>query len=173
MQLKAKIESILFVANEPLTIAEIARVTGATELEVDHDLHELAEDCRAQGRGIQLIPIAGGWQLCTKPELAEMVANFLKPQRQRLSRAQLEVLAVVAYRQPVTASEIEAIRGVQSDHGLRGLLDRRLIQELGRKQAPGRPLLYGTTEQFLHAFGMQGLTQLPPLELPVESATPA
>lgn len=170
MQLKQQIEALLFVSDSPVTLEELAKATGATEIEIDHDLHELQKEC-AESRGIQLLQIAGGWQFCTRPEIAEMVANFLKPQRQRLTRAQIEVLAIVAYQQPVTAAEVEAIRGVNSDHGLRALLERRLVYEVGRKQAPGRPVLYGTTPQFLHAFGLSSLGALPPVALPVESTS--
>jgi segregation and condensation protein B len=102
--------------------------------------------------------------LSTRPEFADVIANFLKPQKQKLSRSLLEVLAIVAYRQPITLGEIESVRGVQSDYGLRQLLERRLIHEVGRKQTPGRPVLYGTTQEFLHKFNMADLSQLPPLE---------
>lgn len=169
--LRHRIEALLFVADSPLTIEEIARYTGATQLEINAELYALRDECE-QSRGIQLLPIAGGWQFSTRAEFAEMIAEFKQPQRNRLSRAQMEVLAIVAYQQPVTAAEVEAIRGVQSDYGLRALLDRRLIEEAGRKQTPGRPLLYRTTAQFLHAFGLESLASLPAITLPVESTVP-
>lgn len=113
------------------------------------------------GSGLQLIRIAGGYQLCTKPEYAGLLARYLQPQPHKLSRSLMEVLAIVAYRQPITAAEVDAIRGVQSDYGLRQLVEKRLICEVGRKSAPGRPLLYGTTQQFLHAFNLNSLEELP------------
>lgn len=110
-----------------------------------------------------MVRIAGGYQLCTKPEFAEIVARFLQPQKHKLSRSLMEVLAIVAYQQPVTSAEIDAVRGVQSDYGLRTLVEKRLVCEVGRKSAPGRPVLYGTTQQFLHTFNLNSLTELPEL----------
>lgn len=115
------------------------------------------------GSGLQLVRIAGGYQLCTKPEFAEVVAKFLQPQPHKLSRSLMEVLAIVAYQQPVTAAEIDSVRGVQSDYGLRQLVEKRLVIEVGRKAAPGRPVLYGTTQQFLHTFNLNSLQELPQL----------
>ncbi len=108
--------------------------------------------------------LAGGYQMCTKPEYGQLIATFLKPQRQRLSKSLLEVLAVVAYKQPITLAEIEQVRGVQSDYSVRSLAERRLIQEVGRKPVPGRPVLYGTTQEFLHQFNLHDLKQLPDLD---------
>ena len=102
-------------------------------------------------------------RLCTKPEYAVLVANFLKPQRQRLSKSLLEVLAIVAYKQPITMAEIEAVRGVQSDYSVRALVERRLILDVGRKKVPGRPVLYGTSQEFLHQFKLNDLKELPAL----------
>lgn len=117
-----------------------------------------------QGGGIQLVRIAGGYQLCTKPRFAEAVARYLKPRSQRMSRSLMETLAIVAYQQPVTLGEIDQVRGVQSDYALRQLLERRLVREVGKKHAPGRPTLYGTTQQFLHQFNMNDLGELPAID---------
>jgi segregation and condensation protein B len=113
---------------------------------------------------LQLIRIAGGYQVCTKPECAESITRFLKPQRQRLTRSALEVLAIIAYKQPITSNEIEKIRGVQSDYALRSLMEKDLIKEVDRMATPGRPFLYGTTEQFLHIFNLNDLEELPPIQ---------
>jgi segregation and condensation protein B len=113
---------------------------------------------------LQLVRIAGGYQVCTKPECADAITRFLKPQRQRLTRSALEVLAIVAYRQPITTAEIEKIRGVQSDYALRSLVEKDLIYEVDRMATPGRPILYGTTDQFLHIFSLNDLDELPPIQ---------
>lgn len=164
MDLQAKLEALLFVADSPIPLDVLVRFTGAEKHAIQDALEALARECQER-RGVQLIRIAGGYQLCSKPEFAELIAAFLKPQKMRLSRAQMEVLAIVAYQQPVTSAEIDAVRGVQSDHGLKALMERRLVREVGRKQTPGRPLLYGTTDQFLHHFGIEGLGALPALTL--------
>ncbi|MEJ5170998.1 MAG: SMC-Scp complex subunit ScpB [Fimbriimonadales bacterium] len=156
------LEALLFVSDAPAKLEQLARAAGLTVGQTEQALELLSQRLARQG-GLQLVKIAEGYQLCTKPEFAERIADYLKPQRQRLSRSMMEVLAIVAYRQPVTAAEIEEIRGVQSDYGIHGLLERRLIQEVGRKAAPGRPVLYGTTQQFLHQFGLKDLSELPRL----------
>lgn len=160
--IRGAVEALLFVAGEPLSVARIARILGVGEGVVREALAELAEACRAPGRGIELVEVAGGWQLVTRREYRRAVEELLQPRRQALSRAALETLAIVAYRQPVTRAEIEAIRGVQSEAGLRTLLERGLIREVGRKDAPGRPILYGTTPLFLQMFGLKDLSELPP-----------
>jgi segregation and condensation protein B len=156
------VEALLFVADAPASLSLLAQSTGLTEGQVEQAIEILKERLAERG-SLQVVQIAGGYQLCTKQEYAELVANFLRPQRQKLSRSLMEVLAIVAYRQPITSAEIEQVRGVQCDYGIHGLLERRLIQEVGRKQAPGRPLLYGTTQQFLHQFNLNDLSQLPEL----------
>lgn len=114
---------------------------------------------------LQLVRIAGGYQLCTKPDYASVVSKFLQPQPHKLSRSLMEVLAVVAYRQPITVAEIEEVRGVSSEYGLRQLVEKRLVCDVGRKHSPGRPVLYGTTQQFLHTFNLQSLEDLPTLDI--------
>ncbi|EKP93870.1 SMC-Scp complex subunit ScpB [Thermaerobacter subterraneus] len=159
---RGAVEALLFVAGEPLPASRMARILGVSEAVVREALEELAQACRAPGRGIELVEVAGGWQLVTRPEYSRAVEELLQPRRQALSRAALETLAIIAYRQPVTRAEIEAIRGVQSDAGLRALLERGLVREVGRKEAPGRPILYGTTPLFLQQFGLRDLSELPP-----------
>ncbi|MFQ3667416.1 MAG: SMC-Scp complex subunit ScpB [Fimbriimonadaceae bacterium] len=170
-----RIEALLFVADAPVPLEILARALGATEGQTEQALQVLAE--RHEERGsLRVVHIAGGYQLATKPEFAEVVGDFLKPQRQRLGRSLLEVLAIVAYRQPITLAEIDQVRGVQSDYSVRALIERRLIREVGRKHAPGRPALFGTTQQFLHAFNLKSLDQLPAVEsaasIPVLEASP-
>lgn len=152
------------MADAPATPEALAQALDVPLTSVEDALNVLGAKLAASG-GVQLVRIAGGYQLSTKPQHADVVARFLKPQKQRLSRSLMEVLAIIAYEQPVTIAEIDAIRGVQSDYGLRQLLERRLVREVGRKHAPGRPALYGTTAQFLHQFNMQGLGQLPALAI--------
>jgi segregation and condensation protein B len=164
-----RVFALLFVADEPVTPSTLARATALTEGQVEQALEVLARQLRKEGP-LQLVQLAGGYQLSTKPDLAELISAFMAPQRSKLSRALMEVLAIVAYRQPITMAEIEAVRGVQSDHAVRSLVERRLVEEVGRRPSPGRPLLYGTTSQFLHQFKLNDLGELPPLDTdpPVE-----
>ncbi|MER3414281.1 MAG: SMC-Scp complex subunit ScpB [Armatimonadota bacterium] len=162
-ELSKAVEAILFVAEAPLSADELTKILGVKPAEVEFALEELGERL-SQGSGLQLVRIAGGYQLCTRPEMAEAVSLYLKPQRRRLTRSALEVLAIVAYRQPVTTQQIEEVRGVQSDYALRTLAERGLIEEVGRKQAPGRPILWGTTQEFLHQFHLNDISELPPLD---------
>ncbi|HWD37894.1 MAG TPA: SMC-Scp complex subunit ScpB [Fimbriimonas sp.] len=164
MDVVESLHALLFVADSPASVQQFALALGLTEGQVDQAMEVLRERLCASGP-VQIVQLAGGYQLATKPEFQPVVTEFLKPQRQRLSRSLLEVLAIVAYRQPVTVGEIDAVRGVQSDHAIRTLLERRLIQEIGKKPVPGRPNLYGTTSQFLHVFNLNDLSQLPALKL--------
>lgn len=155
------LEAVLFVANGPQSLSTLARAVGLTEGQTEQALDVL--EARLSERGaLSLVRIAGGFQLSTKPEFSDLVSSFLKPQRQKLRRGLLEVLAIVAYRQPVTLAEIERVRGVQSDHAVRSLVDRGFLRECGRKALPGRPYLYATTQEFLHQFGLRSLEDLPP-----------
>ncbi len=159
-----KLEALLFVANAPATLADLAGAVGAPEGAIEQALEILERRMDSAG-AIQLVRLAGGYQLSTKSEYSEVIAAFLKPQNKRLSRSAMEVLAIVAYKQPMTIADIEEIRGVQSDYGVRVLLERNLIQEMGRKPTPGRPVLYGTTQEFLHRFNLNDVKELPPLEV--------
>lgn len=159
-----QVMALLFVADSPTTIGTLASALNYTEGQVEQALELLEKRLKKQGP-LQLVKLAGGYQISTRQEYAEIVSAFLKPQRQRLSRSLMEVLAIIAYRQPLTMAEIDAIRGVQSDYSVRSLMERRLVEEVGRRPTPGRPLLYGTSAQFLHQFNMNDLSQLPPLEV--------
>jgi segregation and condensation protein B len=157
-----QVHALLFVADAPVDASSLAEALDVPVAQLEATLEELQRQFAQMGP-VQLVQLAGGYQLSTKPDYAEQIARFLKPQRSRLSKSLMEVLAVVAYRQPITAAEIDEVRGVQSDYGIRALVERRLIEEVGRKQTPGRPVLYGTTGQFLHQFKMNDLSELPPL----------
>ena len=163
MSVLRSVEALLFVADTPAKVEDLATAIGCPIFEVEDALVKLGGRLHHDS-SLQLVRIAGGYQVCTKPEFADIVAKFSKPQKNRLSRSLMEVLAIVAYQQPVTTAEIESVRGVDSTYALRQLLDRRLLSEVGRKSSPGRPLLYGTTQQFLHSFKLEDLGQLPPIE---------
>ncbi len=162
VNLKPVLECMLFVSPQPLMTAHVAKSLEIDEAVVDAAIHELRLDYG--GRGLQILRIAGGYQMCTRPEYADHVSKLLKPERMKLSRAALETVAIIAYRQPITQPEIEAIRGVNSDGVVRTLMERHLIKQVGRRETAGRPMLYATTEEFLNHFGLNDLTQLPDLE---------
>jgi segregation and condensation protein B len=161
------VESLLFVADEPVTAARLAAALGVEVIEVDAALAELGQ--RLHGRGVRLQQKGDRVQLATMPEAAAAIERFLGLEvSPRLSPAALETLAMVAYRQPITRTQLEAVRGVNCDGVLRTLLSRGLIEEQGRLEAVGRPILYGTTFEFLQYFGLAQLDQLP--ALPAEAA---
>jgi len=167
------LEAVLFMAADPLAREEIAEILEVTPREADGLARQL--EAEYADRGIQVVRIAGGYQVATRPEYGPYVAKLHKPERFRLSRAALETLAIVAYRQPVTRPEIDAIRGVNSDSAVDTLAQYELICEAGRKEAPGRPVLYRTTEQFLGHFGLNSIEDLPqldaiPMDAPVVEA---
>lgn len=160
--LKRALECVLLVSGGPVT-PEQAGETLAVPLQTARDV---LEDLRQEyeGRGLQIQVLAGGYQLCTRPEFSSYVQRFLRlEQLDPLSQAALETLAIIAYRQPVTRAEIEAVRGVRVEHVLDRLLERHLIREVGRRATIGRPILYGTTEGFLRHFGLPDLQALPAL----------
>jgi segregation and condensation protein B len=162
-QVRNVIESVLFVANEPLTVDQLFDATGIDRERIALGLEHLQGERRDGLSGIVLHEVADGWQLRTAPESADFVKRFLKVKPQRLTRAALETLAICAYRQPVTRPEIEDIRGVDSGAVLKALLDRRLIKIVGKKEDVGRPILYGTTREFLEFFALKDLNALPTL----------
>jgi segregation and condensation protein B len=162
MKLLRELEALLFVADSPARPEDLATAIGAPLYEVEEALEKLGGRY-FHNTALQLVRIAGGYQLCTKPEYAAAVTRFLQPKKQKLSRSLLEVLAVVAYQQPVTVAEIDTIRGVSSDYAVKQLVEKRFIAEVGRKPTAGRPILYGTTPQFLHSFHMNSVSELPQL----------
>lgn len=162
----SQVESLLFASSTPLKASEIAEVMGIDETTVVRIVDLVADRLRDHGHGIQVIRVAGGYQMATVPENAYFIARLGQMgERNKLSAAALESLAVVAYKQPVTRAEVEAIRGVQCSGILANLVARGLIEEKGRKETVGRPIVYGTTDLFLRAFGLDSLTDLPKLAL--------
>jgi len=163
--IKSIIESLLFVADGPLTIQRLGEVLEGVEKEdLRSTLDELQAELENSGRGVRLVEVAGGYQLRTAKVNADWVKKFLGGRPARMGRATLETLAIIAYRQPITRAEIEAIRGVDVDGVINTLLDRSLIRAVARKDVPGRPFLYGTTPQFLQLFNLKDLTHLPTLK---------
>ena len=158
------IEAILFLADEPLPAAVMAQILEVSRHEVEAVLARMSGDYEGRGSGIVLRNVAGGWRLMTHPDAAPFIREFvLSSRHSRLTKASLETLAVVAYKQPVTRHQISSIRGVNSDGVLRALVDRGLVAEVGREETPGRPVLYGTTPEFLERLGLPSLSALPPL----------
>jgi segregation and condensation protein B len=164
-EVKSIIESLLFVADGPQSLQRFSEVLDGVEKELVHELlAELQTELDAQNRGIRLVEVAGGYQLRTAKNNADWVKKFLGGRPARMGRATLETLAIIAYRQPITKAEIEAIRGVDVDGVITTLLDRNLIRAVARKDVPGRPFLYGTTSEFLQLFNLKDLTHLPTLK---------
>ena len=160
--LKNIIESFLFVAEGPLTIDRIHSIlTHIDRKEIKNALNELSEEYESRKGGFHLRIIAGGYQIRTRPEYKDWIKRFIQPRAFRLSKAALETIAIIAYKQPIIRSDIEHIRGVDCGGILRMLLERKLIRVLGRKEIPGRPLIYATTKQFLEVFDLKDLKDLP------------
>lgn len=161
----AVIEALIFVAEEPLSARTIAEVLKEDRETVEKDVKELEREFNGRNGGLQLRELAGGWQFATRPQYHEHVRAFLKSRPSaKLSIASLETLAVIAYKQPVTVPEILEIRGVQSPSSIKTLLDKKLIVAKGRKDTVGRPMMYGTSKEFLMQFGLKDLTELPSVE---------
>lgn len=176
--LKKGVEALLFITDQPLSVEKMAKVTGEKDLDtVRVVLLELQTEYETRQSPVQILEIAEGYQMSTRPEQAAWVRRLYQDRLTfRLSNASLETLSIVAYRQPITRAEIEEIRGVEVIAALETLLEKRLIRVVGRKEAIGRPLLYGTTLEFLRHFGLKSLEQLPELEslVPVvEAAQPS
>ena len=156
------LEAVLFAAAEPVSEARLCAILGVGHSDFGRLMADYQELLEKPLRGIILRTVAGGWQLVTKPEAAELVSQLASQKRYRLSRPALEVLAMVAYKQPITRLEIEETRGVNCERSLLALMERNLIYEVGRKDALGRPILYGTTDTFLEQFNLYSLKDLPP-----------
>jgi segregation and condensation protein B len=164
-ELQAILEGLLFVSSEPLSLGRLAAVMGnVPKVEVEAALRNLGEALEQEGRGVRLAVVAGGYRLVTKQDYAPWIKRLDKAKTvPKLSRSALESLAIIAYKQPLVRSEIEEIRGVETSGVLRTLLERKLVRIVGRKEVPGRPIMYGTTKFFLEHFGLSDLSQLPPL----------
>jgi segregation and condensation protein B len=164
-EIKSILESLLFIADGPVPLPRLREVIDvAAPEEIRAAFDELREELDASGRGVRLVEVAGGFQMRTPKTNAEWVKKFLGGRPPRMGRATLETLAIIAYRQPITRAEIEAIRGVDVDGVMNTLLERDLIRAVARKDVPGRPFLYGTTQRFLELFNLKDLSELPTLK---------
>lgn len=163
-ELQNIIECMLFVSNDPMIPKQLAEM-----LELDEDKVQSALDMLQKkfdnSHGLQIVRVAGGYQICTRPEYADYCAIILQPAKKRLSKAALETLAVVAYRQPCTMPEVEAVRGVSVDGVMKTLIDRGMVREAGRRQTPGKPIIYATTQEFLEHFGLNDISELPDIDM--------
>ncbi len=161
-QLESILEGILFTFGEAVEPGRIAKALETEEEEVTSALEHMKERWKEEGRGIQILELDGAYQMCTAPELYEYLIRIAKqPKKHVLTDVLLETLSIIAYKQPVTKAEIEKIRGVSCDHAVSKLVEYSLVTELGRLDAPGRPMLFGTTEEFLRSFGVSSLDELP------------
>jgi segregation and condensation protein B len=164
-ELMATIEALIFVSDEPLSLKTMGDVLKEDRGWIQAAVEELSKEFNERNSGLHLREVAGGWQIATRPEYHEHVRAFLKSRPSaKLSLASLETLAVIAYKQPITVPEILEIRGVQSPSAIKTLLDKRLIVAKGRKETIGRPMMYGTSKEFLIQFGLKDLTELPSIE---------
>lgn len=165
-EVRAVLEALIFASPQPVTAREIGKVMqGVPKPDWQHALQEIRADYARDGRGLQLVEVANGYQITTRPEYNDWVRELIDPKSPtRLSIQALETLAVIAYKQPVTQPEIIELRGIKSGGVIKTLLEKRLIRILGRKEVVGRPILYGTTKQFLLHFGMKDLSELPKIE---------
>ncbi|MCH7911418.1 MAG: SMC-Scp complex subunit ScpB [Deltaproteobacteria bacterium] len=172
-RLKSVVESLLFVSESAVTLDRMSAVLeGVEKKEILSVIEELRSEYESQGRGILLFEVAGGFQMRTPKENADWVKNLLRGRAARMSRATLETLSIVAYKQPVTRVEIEHVRGVSVDGVLSTLMERRLVRIVGRKDVLGRPFLYSTTREFLELFSLKDLTGLPTLKEMEEVSLP-
>ncbi len=160
---KKHVEALLFASGNPIAISKIAQLIDIPEEHVDLLIGQLIDEMADDNRGLTIVKVAAGYQLCTKPELSEVIKKLAQVQDSKLSLAAMETLSIIAFKQPITKLEIESIRGVKIDKVLAKLLERQMIKEVGRKEAIGRPILYGTTDEFLKSFGLNDLKDLPEL----------
>ena len=164
--LKSIIEALLFASGDPLSLQDLVNHTEEKSKLIEIIIQEMMEEYEDSSRGIKIICIKGSYQLVTKSQNADYIQKLLKKnKRQSLSQASIESLAIVAYKQPITRIDIDEIRGVKSESAIQRLIERDLIKELGRLEVPGRPILYGTTEEFLKQFELKDLQELPSLDL--------
>ena len=161
-EIKATIECILFVSGDSVSLTDFSRVFDIDKPTLKKIINQLIDYFKEDSRGLQIIEIGESYQISTKPQYYEYIEKLLKPKANTaLSQASLETLSIIAYKQPVTKAKIDEIRGVKSDSCIASLADRNLIKELGRQETPGRPILYGTAENFLRLFGLKTLDDLP------------
>jgi segregation and condensation protein B len=159
---KAIIEALLFASGEPLTIGAIIKATSLTEQDIRDIMRDLIAEYSGRDSGIVIAEIADGYEMLTDPELAAWIRRLKNINvSNKLSQPALETLSIIAYKQPITKVEIDQLRGVNSDAAVKSLLDKRLVKIIGKKESPGRPFLYATTNEFLHYFGLKNLAELP------------
>jgi segregation and condensation protein B len=165
-ELRAVVEALVFASPEPITTRQLAQLLeGVPKADLQQALEEVRADCEREGRGLQLVEVAGGWQITTRPQHNEWLRQLLDPKSApKLSIKALETLAVISYKQPITLPEIIELRGVKSGGVVKTLLERHLVKIVGRKEVVGRPMLYGTTKEFLLQFGLKDLSELPKIE---------
>lgn len=172
-EIKPILESIIFVSDTPVQLETLVEILPESSKEaILEGIHRIQKEYEEDFRGLELVEVAGGYQFRTKPKWAEWIQRLKKAKAVRLSRSALETLAMVAYRQPIIRPEIEAIRGVDSGWVLRTLLEKGLIKVMGRKDIPGRPIVYGTTQAFLELFSLNTLSDLPTLREIVPPSVP-
>jgi segregation and condensation protein B len=163
-QNKALLEALLFVAGEAVTLTHLTKATDMREPEVKRLVGELAADYKARGSGVIIVEIADSYQMVTDPDLGGWVKRFKNvSMMSKLSQPAIETLSIIAYKQPTTKLDVDQLRGVNSEGAIKSLLEKRLVRIVGRKEAPGRPFLYGTTREFLQYFGLKNLAELPPV----------
>ena len=163
--MEAAIEAILFTMGDSVELTQIAKAVEQDKETTRKVIHHMMDRYQEEDRGIQIIELGDSFQMCTKKEYyGNLIRIAMQPKKPSLTDVMLETLSIVAYKQPITKAEIEKIRGVKSDHAVNKLVEYSLVKELGRLDAPGRPILFGTTEEFLRTFGVQGLEELPALD---------
>ena len=163
---EAAIEAVLFTMGDSVELSKIAAALELSESKVSEYIQNLQKKYDEEGSGLKIIELEDSYQMCTRPEMYEAIIKVAKqPKKQVLTDVVLETLSIIAYKQPVTRLEIEKIRGVKSDHAVNKLIEFNLVEEKGRLEAPGRPVLFGTTEEFLRCFGVSSLSELPELSL--------
>jgi segregation and condensation protein B len=159
---KAIIEALLFAAGEPLTVGAVAKATSLSEQDIKEIMRELISEYRDRNSGIVIAEIADGYEMVTDPDHAAWIRRLKNVSvSNKLSQPALETLSIIAYKQPITKVEVDQLRGVNSDAAVKSLLDKHLIKIIGKKESPGRPFLYATTNEFLQYFGLKNLTELP------------
>ncbi len=168
--LEAKIEAVLFAMGDSVEESRLAEALGVTAIEIRTAVENLKKEYDSENRGIKLLELEGSYQLATKPEFyGDLVSIAKHPKKPALTDTLMETLSVIAYKQPVTKADIEKIRGVSSDHAVNRLIEFELVKEVGRVNAPGRPILFGTTEEFLRRFGFSSIDDMPQMD-PVQEA---
>lgn len=160
--IKSILEALLFISGDPINLDTLKNILGIERDQIEGHLRKLISEYSLKNSGILIVEVAGGFQMITNPAFSQWIKKLIATAiPTKLSNPSIETLSIIAYKQPITKAEIEAIRGVNSDGVIKTLIDRRLIKVFGRKEAPGRPLMYGTTKEFLRCFGLNDLSELP------------